>query len=237
MTSTGRVAIISRVPREGQTKRRLAHTVGDAAATRLHEAFLHDELRAITDAGFQPMIVHDPPRSDAEVAALDGIAGGDHRVALPGHDLASDLLAGFRALCSDGPVAVVSADSPHLGPGELTRAFELLDTVDIVLAPCPDGGYWLIAMREPHDVFTGVEMGTSGVLEATRRRAEALGLRIATVGALDDVDTFDDLCLAAPYLRRDGQSRRVLAALMSITTTRSACPTWGAANPTAPGPS
>ena len=54
--------------------------------------------------------------------------------------------------------------------------------------PALDGGYYLIAMREPHDVFEGIAWSTPQVLEATLDRARARGLRTRLLQADFDVD-------------------------------------------------
>lgn len=212
---TPRAAVISRVPRPGQTKRRLARAIGDRAAAALHIAFVHDELAALRHAGVRAILAHERP-GPGELETVESLAAGAPRLPLPGADLASDLLAAFRALCPDGePAAVVASDVPHLSGAAVARALRLLDgSADVVLGPSPDGGYWMIALRAAHDLFTGIPMGTSDALAATERRAAALGLRVARAEPVRDVDDLDDLTALAPHLPVGGRTRAVLAEVM-----------------------
>jgi glycosyltransferase A (GT-A) superfamily protein (DUF2064 family) len=65
---------------------------------------------------------------------------------------------------------------------------------DVVLGPTEDGGYYLIGVRAPHrELFEKMPWSTSEVLEITRRRAAAAGLRALCLSSWFDVDTPDDL--------------------------------------------
>lgn len=211
---TAQVAIISRIPRLGASKRRLARTVGENAALAFHRAFLQDELSSLRAAGFSPCIVHDPIRNESESQAFRELAGGATCISLQGGKLAADLLAGFERLCPKGPTVIVSSDVPHLPGAAVSEAVRLLREVDVVLGPCPDGGYWLVAMNEPHDIFSGVPMGTDSVIRETRARIEALGLSLAEVDSLQDVDEVSDFAAVATELPRDGATCVLLAKLL-----------------------
>jgi hypothetical protein len=78
----------------------------------------------------------------------------------------------------------------------LQQALDLIrnPTVDLVLGPSEDGGYYLIGLRAPHpDLFEAIPWSTSRVLPQTIRRAEAKGLRIVRLPSWYDVDTPGDL--------------------------------------------
>lgn len=90
--------------------------------------------------------------------------------------------------------ALVGSDIPGLGPGEVMEAIELLDHADAAFGPAADGGYYLVAMREPHpEVFMDVEWSTPDTLTQTLRRAADAGLATALGPVLEDVDTAEDL--------------------------------------------
>ena len=76
---------------------------------------------------------------------------------------------------------------------DIDEAETELGTADLVLGPSRDGGYYLIAMSSPHDVFTGVAMSTPEVLLATQARAEAARLRVHLLPASFDIDDVTDL--------------------------------------------
>jgi len=235
MTMRAAVAIISKVPRRGKSKTRLARTLGEPAALALHVAFLQDELAELDAPNEWALhLLHDPPEGDDDRAMLDALLAGDTSrapgaatdiasdaatgdaghvatgvasgaasrvatgaatgVALSGGALARDLLGGFAALLTDHDRAViVSGDVPHLPADTVRRALRALDDADVVLGPGPDGGYYLIGMRAPHDVFTPITMSTSSVVNATIALARSKGLQVATVERLTDIDEAQDL--------------------------------------------
>ncbi|MFN8640618.1 MAG: DUF2064 domain-containing protein [Candidatus Binatia bacterium] len=92
-----------------------------------------------------------------------------------------------------GRVVIIGADAPHLGPAAVTAAFAALAAADVVLTPTRDGGYCLLGLREPRDLFRDVEMGTSRVFAQTMTRAAALGLRVVLQPETFDVDEWDDV--------------------------------------------
>jgi glycosyltransferase A (GT-A) superfamily protein (DUF2064 family) len=91
---------------------------------------------------------------------------------------------------------VMDSDSPTLPLAYLERAFRHLDdpTVDVVLGPCRDGGYYLIGLKAPCSaLFRGIAMSTSTVAAETIERAQGQGLRVASLSPWRDVDTYGDL--------------------------------------------
>jgi hypothetical protein len=86
-------------------------------------------------------------------------------------------------------------DTPQVTPGDLARGLERLAApeVDAVLGPATDGGYWAIGLREPEPrAFLGVPMSTAWTGRAQHARLRRLGLRVALVPALRDVDRIAD---------------------------------------------
>jgi glycosyltransferase A (GT-A) superfamily protein (DUF2064 family) len=83
------------------------------------------------------------------------------------------------------------------------QAQQALDEADVVLGPAEDGGYYLIAMREPHDVFTGIPMSTEVVLEMTLAKAREQGLTTRLLAPLFDVDEVTELVRLAALLQQE----------------------------------
>ncbi len=64
----------------------------------------------------------------------------------------------------------------------------------MVLGPALDGGYWLVAQRQPGvAMFQGVPWSSPETLVATRSRLTELGVRYAELEPQRDVDTLEDL--------------------------------------------
>ena len=125
-------------------------------------------------------------------------------VAQRGGDLGARMAQLVAGLLADGHRAalLVGSDLPTLPSAYLAEAARVLaeGAADVVLGPAEDGGYYLIGLAQPAPaLFEGVAWGTDGVLEATRARARAFGLREHLLPLWYDVDTAADL----DRLRRD----------------------------------
>ncbi len=190
------VAVISKLPRLGRSKTRLARTVGAEAALALHRAFLADELEQLhRPSEWDLYLIHDPAVDLAEAGDLASLLGGHAQGLVPGQTgLSQELLRSFELLLgSHGKVVIVSGDVPQLDADLVAQAVGALDAADVVLGPGPDGGYYLVGLTRPHDIFTTIPMGTAAVERATVAQAQRLGLRVAHVAVLTDVDEAQDL--------------------------------------------
>ena len=56
-----------------------------------------------------------------------------------------------------------------------------------------DGGYWLVGMRRPVDIFQKINWGTNAVFDQSVRTINMLGLKLMLLESLNDIDTVDDL--------------------------------------------
>ncbi len=190
------VAIMAKAPRPGEVKTRLCPPLSPAAAAALYRCFLLDKIeqvRALKDA--RPVVAYTPDEARAEFEAL---APGFTLVRQHGGDLGARLLASLAALLSDGHRGAIAIDSdtPTLPTAFLQQAVDRMTdpTVDVVLGPTEDGGYYLIGVRAARaELFQEMEWSTPRVLEETLRRAATAGLRLACLPPWFDVDTPDDL--------------------------------------------
>jgi uncharacterized protein len=199
---TARMLVVTKAPVPGQAKTRLAREVGDRAAAELAAAGLLDTLRACTDA----------VGPDGCVAAVagdlgEGVRAGEVRRALDGwtvldqrgSGLAERLANAHLAITPGLPVVQVGMDTPQVCPQQLVEAGAATADHDAVLGPATDGGWWVLALRDPSNAccLAGVTMSTSTTYDDTRRALERRGLRVGTTTELRDVDTVDDAVLVA----------------------------------------
>ncbi|EME31365.1 Probable inactive tRNA-specific adenosine deaminase-like protein 3 [Galdieria sulphuraria] len=91
-------------------------------------------------------------------------------------------------------VIVVGIDSPDLDGFLVETALKALETFDVVVGPCLDGGYYLLGMRSfCEEVFTDIPWSTSKVLHATRNQALNAGYTMDVLPALEDIDEVENL--------------------------------------------
>ncbi len=99
----------------------------------------------------------------------------------------------FRDACRH--VILLGTDIPGIKTEHLEDTIEALREKDIVLGPSTDGGYWLIGLKRPADVFRDISWGTETVLEKTVALSKKLGLDVHLLDPLTDIDSPDDLKL------------------------------------------
>ncbi len=203
------LVVMARYPTIGEVKTRLARAIGPERAYALYCAFLRDIETRFARASRPLIWAFHPP--DCDFAAV--VAPGARCVPQEGADLGARMHNCFRRLCSEGfaRLLMIGCDSPHLRDEWLDEAAARLETADLVLGPSEDGGYYLIAMRAPHDVFSGIEMSTARVLADTQRKAEAAGLRVYLLPATFDIDEAADVDRLRDLLVRDGYADRLPA--------------------------
>jgi rSAM/selenodomain-associated transferase 1 len=205
--------IMAKYPAPGRVKTRLAAEVGDQPACDLYRAFLEDIARRLTAASWSLTWAMTPPRSTLRDILGDSPA---RYVDQRGNDLGTRMFHAFADSfqAGAGRVVMIGADTPQLSPSDIRDAFALLrDGADVVLVPSRDGGYCLVALREPHDLFSSVEMGTPHVLATTRDLCRSRGLDRRELPARYDIDTLADVRALAAEIDRIGDlraTRRVL---------------------------
>lgn len=94
-------------------------------------------------------------------------------------------------------IIFLGTDSPHMPDERLIQAREALQRYDVVLGAVEDGGYDLIAMRQPYpEMLQGIDWGTDQVLQQSVNIAERCGLSCHVLDVSFDVDTPDMLVRA-----------------------------------------
>jgi rSAM/selenodomain-associated transferase 1 len=182
---------MAKYPVPGRVKTRLARTLGAERACALYRAFVLDLAARLRALPYAVTWAYEP--AGAPFAEL--VAGARVRPQRAG-DLGERMAAAVAAELADGASAVVvlGADVPHVASASITEAVERLATVDVVLGPACDGGYYLIGLTTPAPaLFTGIAWGTAEVFATTRTRARALGLEVHVLPETFDVDEPEDL--------------------------------------------
>lgn len=201
------LAVIARHPTAGTVKTRLARAIGNQRTCALYHAFLRDIDARFRDHRRTLVWFFDPP----DAAFHTVVSPGSRCIPQSGEELGPRLYNCCAHLIGDGfdRVIIVGADVPHVADACLDEAEKQLDDADIVLGPSADGGYYLIAMRAVHDVFTGIVMGTNVVLAQTMAKASAAGLRVHLLPESFDIDEPRDLIRLHRLLSQPGYDGRL----------------------------
>lgn len=209
------LVIMARYPEAGAVKKRLARDLGTDRTLLVYRAFLED-LCSKFGTQTRPLLWFYTPAQSAFAEWLGSRAACRKQ---SGETLQQRLLRVFEELFGEGfkRIIVLGADCPHLTNGEVDAAFEGLRGSDVVLQPSDDGGYNLIGLRLPCDLFTGVALGTETALRETVARARSLGLTCRFLPPSFDVDTLEDLQRLRDFLAASDdplpRTREALAAI------------------------
>lgn len=196
--SPEQLLVFAREPVLGRVKTRLAAGIGAEAALAVYRELL--ALTAAAVAGAQvpatvwlaeapaPPATPDRPRSEWP--------GLPWRVQPTADSLGARMAYAFADAFAGGAarVVIVGTDCPGLDAELLHQAFDYLKTHDLVLGPAADGGYYLLGLNKLQpDLFTNKDWSTATVLPDTLADAARLGLRVAQLPTLHDVDSAQDL--------------------------------------------
>ncbi len=212
--------IMARYPEAGKTKTRLARSLGHVEVALLYRAFLTDLARRFAGSQYALHWAYTPPDVDyqAFVQTL-APAQGQYMRCFPqrGADLGARLHAAFQWTYDQGyqRTILIGSDSPHISREIIARAELALDEADVVLGPAADGGYYLIAMQRPHDVFSGIPMSTGGVARMTLELAARQDLTTQLIDPLFDIDELPDLLRLAQLLDADSTRAPETAAYLA----------------------
>ncbi len=188
------LVVLAKAPVPGRVKTRLCPPCSPAEAALLAEAALTDTLECVRRV----------PAS-RYVLALDGRPGrwmpGGYEIA-PQRSGTLDRRLAAALATSSGPVLLVGMDTPQLDPALLEAGAEAFrdPAVAALLGPSTDGGYWAIGLRSgawAAAAVHGIPMSTDHTGRAQMGRFEELGMRVATLPELRDVDRFDDAVAVA----------------------------------------
>lgn len=191
-TSHDRDILFCRYPVPGKTKTRLIPVLGQTGAAELQKWLVEKALSKIRrfaqsqrveveicfDGGSEKKITRWLGPGPFLSRQIEGDLGIRMKTALD---------RAFRTGCRR--VVLHGADIPGLDASHLEEAFSALSEYDLVLGPSTDGGYWLIGLNRPADLFDGMTWGHGGVLGETLLRAKKKGLRTHLLGPLADIDT------------------------------------------------
>ena len=207
------VAIVTKFPRAGAVKTRLAPVLGSDGAATLHRALAAHcvaRMRPLHSTGEARVEVHVDGGSAAAIRSWLGSWPRFERQSEG--DLGDRLRSVLSGAVASGASAalVVGSDCPAARASHVRAALKLLGTHDVVIGPAEDGGYWLLgisaesAPRALAVLFHDIAWGGSDVFRQTMERAKAHSLTVATADRLADVDRSEDLDLWHAERVREG---------------------------------
>ncbi len=224
--------VIAKAPVPGQVKTRLCPPLSHDEAAQLASAALIDTLTVAAGAAsrlgeHRPMLALSGNLAQAaRREELGGLLTGFEVISQRGNGLGERLAAAHDDVARAHPTSAVvqiGMDTPQVTVEHLMRAAAALATADGALGAAQDGGWWVLALREPRRAAVLRTVPTSRpdtgprTLDALRRR----GVSTAELPRLRDVDTWED-ALSVAELVPGSSFARALARLRSVAQDRDA---------------
>ena len=196
------LVVMTRWPASGRCKRRLARSLGNAAAAGIQSRLISHTVAvaaslaqggvleariAVSGAG--------PKACRRWLAPQPGVSINAQSRGGLGTRLCHEVLRA-RSCRPHTPVILIGTDLPDLHQQDLLTAIDRLNHSPLVLGPSRDGGYWLIGLaaeEDPHWVFHSIPWGTDAVCRLTIARARRLGRTPELLGWRNDIDEVSDL--------------------------------------------
>lgn len=181
--------IFSRKPELGKVKTRLAKSVGDQKALEVyiyllkHSAEIASQVNAEKQVWYTNSIEKNDVWDDEifkKFKQIDGDLGEKMK-----HAFSSNFDNYFKK------VVIIGTDLPDIDTDTIEKAYQLLDTNDVVIGPAEDGGYYLLGMnRFIPEVFNDVEWSTPKVLNQTLGKLKHKS--VALLDKKNDIDYEED---------------------------------------------
>ncbi len=178
-------------PKVGYVKTRLAKDTGDIFATDLYKLFVKDLINSLQNYGGDFKLCACP-----KLDIVNKVFGNFNNFLQQDGDLGIKMKEAFEEQFDIGyeKIVLIGSDTPHITKDIVAKSLKKLDNHDIVIGPCSDGGYYLIAFNKTtfcKEVFENISWSTDKVLEQTIQKLQ--GKRAYLLDKLNDIDILDDL--------------------------------------------
>ncbi len=203
--------IFARYPAPGKVKTRLASSLGEEPAAEFYKLCAEHVFKV------SRKVPHDVNRyifcaDKDDIARIRQWAGWRfYYAAQADGDLGERIEQGFSTVFGHGAqkVIILATDVPDISTKTIDEAVSALDSCDVIVGPCHDGGYYLLGLKKMYrELFVDVPWSTDQVLNHTLSVIKSLGLTVRLLPTLTDIDTEEDLlCLCSE--RRTGSSHPV----------------------------
>jgi rSAM/selenodomain-associated transferase 1 len=186
------IIVFYRNPRKGKVKTRLAISVGEDVALKIHLHLSMHTNGMVTQVQSDKVVFY-----DHEIVNNDFWETASFQKCLQsGNDLGERMFEAFNWGFSQGykEVLIIGTDCPGITPIILESAFDLLINNDAVIGPAADGGYYLLGIKKSSpDLFNGIDWGSDVVFKQTTSRLDSAGYSFSVLQELRDIDRPEDL--------------------------------------------
>jgi rSAM/selenodomain-associated transferase 1 len=194
------IIVFAKAPVPGLAKTRLAPALGEAGAAALAERMLRHALAQATAADVGPVELCAAPDATHPALQAAAAAHGARLTEQGSGDLGLRMHRALaRSLMRHGRALLIGTDAPALDATVLHQAASALQDHDAVFVPALDGGYALVGERRANPRwFSDMRWSHARVMEDTRERLRAAGVRWVELPPVADIDEPVDLVHLPP---------------------------------------
>ncbi|MCX8084280.1 MAG: TIGR04282 family arsenosugar biosynthesis glycosyltransferase [Calditerrivibrio sp.] len=201
------LAVFCKYPTPGRVKTRLAKDTSDIFAAEVYSMLLVNVLTGVYElqkilSCFDLMLYID---NSSDIHRFEELLNRTHirvyamRIQAQG-DMGYRIGCCFRELFHDGYDKVVIIGSDLVGDlsVEIKKAYDILETNQMVFGPSFDGGFYLIGAKDFFDscVLSGLRWSSSEVFKNLLGNVKDIGYKYGLLNPLLDIDTMEDLLRA-----------------------------------------
>ena len=199
MTEQNRLIVFGKIPELGKVKTRLAKSIGDEKALAIYHALVKQSAKVCADTNCSKVVYYTPTIPTDDYYANETF----YKKIQSSGELGERMSAAFEAEFAEGykNVLIVGSDCYDLNQDHIHKAFDLLESNDVVIGPANDGGYYLLAMRQfIPDLFTNKNWSTPKLIHETKDTLTKLNLSYALLEELTDLDEIHEMPEALKHL-------------------------------------
>lgn len=188
MTTT-RLIVFVKNPVPGQVKTRIARTVGDARAVDVYRHLLAYTQQLVNSFATECVVYYGD-----FINPNDGWNNYSKHLQT-GVDLGARMENAFQEQFATGAkkVIIIGSDCLEITPDHINQAIRVLDTVDVVIGPATDGGYYLLGMNRPRlFLFQDMPWSQPELCQLTELAILQHNLTFARLDELTDIDEWAD---------------------------------------------
>ncbi|MBK8632522.1 MAG: TIGR04282 family arsenosugar biosynthesis glycosyltransferase [Saprospiraceae bacterium] len=181
------LVIFLKNPKLGNVKTRIAATLGDQKALDIYLELLDTTIINTADEDYETLLFFSENVDDLSQYPYE------RRIQVSG-DLGNKLKSAFdEVLNTMDKCLIIGSDCPYINNEIILEAFQSLQDHDLVLGPTPDGGYYLIGLKQNEkSLFEDISWSTDSVFAQTISEAKNAKLSTYLLPILTDVDHASD---------------------------------------------
>lgn len=188
--------IFARFPTPGRVKTRLAKGLGEEPAAEFYKLCAEHVFKVSrkVSRNFNRYLFYSD-KDDIE-RIRQWVGWRFYYAAQADGDLGERIGQGFTTVFGHGAqkAIILATDVPDISAKTIDDAVRALDSCDVVIGPCHDGGYYLLGLKKIYrELFVDIPWSTGQVLDHTLRVIKSLGLTVRLLPTLTDIDTEEDL--------------------------------------------